>query len=66
LGVYYDTENPAHYLETFVMDTWDEHLRQHDRMTQPDRQCEDLLRSFEVKPAVVSHFIYARPGGCEE
>jgi MFS family permease len=59
-GVYYDTENPTRYLETFTVESWAEHLRQHTRLTQADREIEESLRRFEAKPTTVRHFIYAR------
>jgi MFS family permease len=62
-GVYYDTEHPTLYLETFIVESWAEHLRQHDRLTQADRDVEERLHRFEAKPAKVRHFIYARSKG---
>jgi MFS family permease len=62
-GVYYDTERPTLYLETFIVESWAEHLRQHDRLTQADRDVEERLHRFEAKPAKVRHFIYARSKG---
>ena len=62
-GVYYDTEHPTLYLETFTVESWAEHLRQHDRLTQADRAVEERLHRFEAKPAKVRHFIYARTKG---
>jgi MFS family permease len=59
-GVYYDTEHPTCYLETFVVDSWAEHLRQHTRLTQGDREVEERVHRFEAKPPKVRHFIYAR------
>jgi MFS family permease len=59
-GVYYDTEYPTRYLETFVVDSWAEHLRQHMRLTQGDREVEERVHRFEAKPTKVRHFIYAR------
>lgn len=59
-GVYYDTEHPTRYLETFVVDSWAEHLRQHTRLTQGDREVEEHVHRFEAKPTKVRHFIYAR------
>lgn len=59
-AVYYDTENPSHYLETFIVESWAEHLRQHTRLTQADREVEERLQGFELKPTAVRHFIYAR------
>jgi len=58
--VYYDTEHPTHYLETFIVESWAEHLRQHTRLTQADRELEERLRRFERAPNKVRHFIYAR------
>ena len=59
-GVYYDTEHPTHYVETFIVDSWGEHLRQHVRLTQADRELEERLHRFEKGPNEVRHFIYAR------
>jgi hypothetical protein len=62
-GIYYDTENPTRYLETFTVKSWAEHLRQHTRLTQANREIEESLRRFEAKPTTVRHFIYARSKG---
>jgi len=59
-GVYRDTEHPAHYVETFIVESWAEHLRQHERLTRGDRDLEENVRRFEWKPTRVRHFIYAR------
>src|SRR5438132_1356770 len=36
-SVYRDTEDPNRWLEVFVVESWIEHLRQHDRATAADR-----------------------------
>ena len=59
-GVYYDTEHSTRYLETFIVESWAEHLRQHTRLTQADRELEEQLHRFERMPNKVRHFIYAR------
>jgi MFS family permease len=59
-GIYYDTEHPTHYLETFLVESWAEHLRQHTRLTQADRDVEERVHRLQVKPLKVRHFIYAR------
>lgn len=59
-GVYYDTEHPTHYLETFIVESWGEHLRQHTRLTQADREAEERVERFLANPTKVKHFIYAR------
>ena len=59
-GVYRDTEHPSHYVETFIVESWAEHLRQHERLTGADRQLEENVGRFELKAIQVRHFIYAR------
>jgi hypothetical protein len=59
-GVYRDTENPANYIETFIVESWAEHLRQHERLTSADRELEENVGRFESKPVKVRHFIYSR------
>ena len=59
-GIYRDTEHPARYVETFIVESWAEHLRQHKRLTRGDRDLEENVRRFESKPIKVRHFIYAR------
>jgi quinol monooxygenase YgiN len=59
-GVYRDTEHPANYVETFVVESWAEHLRQHERLTSADRDLEENVGRFESKAIKVRHFIYAR------
>ena len=58
-GVYRDTEHPAQYVETFIVESWAEHLRQHKRLTRGDRDLEENVSRFESKPVKVRHFIYA-------
>jgi MFS family permease len=61
-GVYYDTEHPTHYLETFIVESWGEHLRQHTRLPPADREAEERVLQFLVNPTKVKHFIYAQSG----
>jgi MFS family permease len=58
-NLYYDAKIPARYLETFIVRSWAEHLRQHDRFTVADRKVEDLVHSLVQQPPRVSHFIHA-------
>jgi hypothetical protein len=55
-GVYRDTENPANYIETFIVESWAEHLRQHERLTGADRELEENVGRFESKPVKVRAF----------
>ena len=59
-GVFYDAERPGRYLETFVVTSWAEHLRQHDRFTVADRTLENHVLRYILEPSQVRHFIYAR------
>jgi len=61
-GIFYDAGHRTRYIETFVVESWAEHMRQHGRFTLADKQAQDLARSFHVHPSPpkVSHFIYAR------
>jgi Transmembrane secretion effector len=60
-GLYHDSADPGRYVETFVVDSWAEHLRQHERVTVSDRIAEERARAFHIgdAPPVVSHYIYA-------
>jgi hypothetical protein len=57
--LYYDGENLSEYIETFIAESWEEHLRQHERFTIADREIEDKVRSFHIgkNPPMVTHFI---------
>jgi MFS family permease len=61
-GVFVDTENPDTYLETFKVDSWAEHARQHDRFTVADREIENQVLAYAIQPIEIKHFIYARDG----
>jgi predicted MFS family arabinose efflux permease len=57
-----DTAAPERFLETFVVNSWAEHLRQHERVTVADRDVEERARVFQqpgIAP-VVTHFIATR------
>ena len=60
-GLFSDTSNPSRYVETFVVESWAEHLRQHERVTVADRADEERARAFHMgeTPPIVSHLIYA-------
>ena len=62
-GVFRDAVDPARWLETFTVESWAEHLRQHERVTVSDRELQGVARSFHVGPTrpVVTHYIAAPP-----
>ena len=56
-----DLAEPERYLETFVVPTWGEHLRQHARVTVDDQETEARAFAFQqpgVAP-VAAHLIAA-------
>ena len=61
-GVFEDVACPGRFVETFYVDSWLDHLRQHERVTNADRSLQDAVRQFDKtgKPKV-SHLIAARP-----
>jgi len=60
-GIYRDTEHPDLYLETFIVPSWAEHLRQHERITRADCALEERISSYILKEPKVRHLIYAAP-----
>jgi MFS family permease len=58
-GLFADPARPGHYTETFLVESWAEHMRQHARVTGTDRDAQDLARSFHVSdaPPVVAHLV---------
>jgi MFS family permease len=60
-GIYRDTERPDLYLETFIVSSWAEHLRQHERFTRSDYAIEERINKYVSKEPQVRHMIYAMP-----
>jgi hypothetical protein len=58
-GVFHDVERLNHFLETFLVSSWAEHQRQHERQTQADHKLEQRLRGHVEKDPGVRHLISA-------
>lgn len=61
-GIFQDTAHPERFVESFLVESWIEYLRQRERMTAADRRAVEYVRSIhsgEVPPSI-SHMIYAR------
>ena len=61
-NLFNDPDVEERYLEVFMVRSWIDHLRQHERVTESDREIQDKLRTFlkdDTEP-VVSHFIAER------
>jgi MFS family permease len=62
-GIYRDTEHPDLYVETFIVSSWAEHLRQHERFTRADHAIEERIDKYILKEPKARHLIYAAPDG---
>jgi MFS family permease len=62
-GIFQDVAEPVRHVETFVVESWAEHLRQHERFTQADQMIRDQVFAFHQgsEPPLVSHMIYTHP-----
>jgi len=60
-GMYQDLADPGRFVETMMVESWAEHKRQFERVTNSDRVIEDRVRAFHVgeEPPKVSQMIYA-------
>lgn len=60
-GLWNDAAEPERYVESFVTESWAEHLRQHERMTHDDLEAQAAARAFHLgeAPPVVHHMLYA-------
>ncbi|MCL4686051.1 MFS transporter [Myxococcota bacterium] len=61
-GLWADAAEPGRYLESFVVESWLEHLRQHERITAADRDVQALAHGFHrgPEPPRVTHFLRER------
>jgi predicted MFS family arabinose efflux permease len=57
-GIGRDLEIADRYVETFIVSSWAEHLRQHERITQGDRHIEERLLSCVRGEPTVHHLLY--------
>jgi len=58
-GIYRDIEVANRFVEIFLVHSWAEHLRQHERQTKADRELEQRVYAFVVGEPKVRHLLYA-------
>jgi MFS family permease len=59
-GIFEDPADDGRYIETFLTDSWLEHLRLHRRVTKADRISEQAVRRFQIGDAPkTTHLISA-------
>jgi MFS family permease/quinol monooxygenase YgiN len=57
-GMFEDAAEEGRILETFLVESWMEHLRQHERVTNADRVVQEAVQRFNLAGAPkVTHFI---------
>jgi MFS family permease len=57
-----DTAHPGRIVETFMTDSWLEHLRQHRRVTNADRLIEEQARGLLRAPIKITHYLAVADG----
>jgi hypothetical protein len=57
--LFVDVADPERYVEVYLMDSWLEHLRQHERVTEQDRRWELVAREHVEggAPRSVTHLL---------
>jgi MFS family permease len=59
-GVFEDAADPTRFVETFLVESWLEHLRQHQRVTNADRLMQEEVQRFQLDGVPkVTHMIAA-------
>jgi hypothetical protein len=60
--LFHDPADLSRYVETFLVESWVEHLRQHERVTLTDREAEARVRALHrgPTPVAVSHLVAER------
>ena len=68
-GVYEDTSTSGTFVETFYLESWLDHMRQHDRVTKADQEIENKVHKFHQgkdRPRA-KHFLAPKvPGRADE
>jgi hypothetical protein len=61
-SVFRDIEQPDVYVETFLVHSWGEHLRQHERLTIADRDLEQRIATLARGEPTIRHWIHPESG----
>jgi hypothetical protein len=60
--VFEDTAEQGRILETFLVESWLEHLRQHERVTNADRILQEVVGRFQTEGTPkITHFVAVEP-----
>jgi MFS family permease len=64
-GILEDTDSRNHFIEYFMVESWLEHLRQHERVTNADRVLQDSMRGMLSPGSAPEIMHYIAPGSEE-
>lgn len=60
-GAFEDAAEEGRIVETFMVESWLEHLRQHERVTNADRVLQEHVQRFQAQGAPkVTHLIASK------
>jgi MFS family permease len=59
-GMFEDVASPGRMVETFYVDSWFEHLRQHERVTKADRTIEKKIHALLTAQTQTTHLLAAQ------
>ncbi len=64
-GIFQDAAATNRHVESFLVENWAEHLRQHERVTLADREIEERARRFHrgPKPPAATHWLASEESG---
>ena len=60
-AVYEDPAEEGRFVETFMSDSWSEHMRLHGRVTITDRKSEEAVRRWNIGEVKTTHLVLAQP-----
>jgi predicted MFS family arabinose efflux permease/quinol monooxygenase YgiN len=60
-AVFEDPAEEGRFVETFMTDSWSEHLRLHQRVTITDRKSEEAVRRWNIGAVKTTHLVLAQP-----
>jgi len=62
-GLFEDAARPGCFVESFLVESWAEHVRQHERGTAADRDVSERVRKYHIgpEPPQVRHLIAPGP-----
>ena len=61
-SIFEDATESGRLVETFFLESWMEHMRQHERVTEADRLMQEDMKQLLLQPEKVTHLIAVDPG----